>query len=141
MKFVYLAATISILVFLNGNNYAQTQKTAEPTLMVYYFHTTVRCKSCHNIEEYTKETLTQHYKDQLADKTIVFNPVNVDTKGNQHFMQDYGLYTKSVVLSLRKDGEEIKAKNLEKVWQYLNNKDKFIGYVKDQIDGMLGENK
>ena len=47
------------------------------------------------------------------------------------------LYTKSVVLSLVKDGQEVKFKNLEQVWQLLRNKDKFYQYIKNETQGFL----
>jgi len=52
-------------------------------------------------------------------------------------VQDYQLYTKSVVLSLVKDGKEVKFKNLDKVWQLLRNKDKFYKYIKEETTNFL----
>ena len=36
-------------------------------------------------------------------------------------------------LSLVKDGKEIKWKNMDKIWEYAGNKDKFIDYVKSGV--------
>jgi len=65
--------------------------------------------------------------------------VNVEHKGNEHFAQDYQLYTKSIVLSLTKDGKEIRYKNLDKVWEYVRNKDRYENYVRDEVATFLKE--
>ncbi|MDX9703086.1 MAG: nitrophenyl compound nitroreductase subunit ArsF family protein [Candidatus Auribacterota bacterium] len=107
----------------------------------YYFYTTIRCRSCHNIENYTGETINKNFADQLESGSLKYTAINIEEKGNEHFVKDYNLYTKSVVLSLVKDGKEIKSKNLDKVWQYLGNKNKFTEYVKTETESFLNELK
>jgi len=65
--------------------------------------------------------------------------VNVEEKGNEHFVNDYRLYSKSLILSLVKDGKEIKSDNLAKVWEFLGNRDKFYEYVKNNVESYLKE--
>ena len=108
-------------------------------VVVYYFYGNYRCASCRKIEQYTRETVEKFFPDELKSSRVVFKPVNVEEKENQHFTKEYQLYTKSVVLSLVRDGKEIKFKNLEKVWQLLRNKDKFYQYIKEETQGFLDE--
>jgi len=97
---------------------SQTKKTfaeEEPELegtkvIAYYFHTTSRCHSCYTIEKYTKEALESNFEDELVSGKLVFKPVNMEVKENEHFLGDYQLYTKSVVLSLIEDSKEVKFK-------------------------------
>ena len=70
---------------------------------------------------------------------VPFYREKYEKKENKHFVNDYQLYTKSVVLSLVRDGKEMKFKNLEKVWQLLRNKDKFYKYIKEETQGFLDE--
>lgn len=42
----------------------------------------------------------------------MFKVVNLDQPGNAHFVNDYQLYTKSVAISLVKEGQQIKYKDL-----------------------------
>jgi hypothetical protein len=65
--------------------------------------------------------------------------VNAEERGNEHFTQDYQLYTKSLILSLVKDGKEIKSKNLTKIWDYVRNKQKFFDYVNEEVNNFLKE--
>ncbi|UCH12058.1 MAG: hypothetical protein JSW18_04370 [Candidatus Omnitrophota bacterium] len=108
-------------------------------VIAYYFHGNFRCVNCYNIERYSKEAVERYFKDELASGKVVFKVVNIEEKGNEHFVNDYQLYTRSLVLSLVKNGKEIKAKNLTKVWEYLRNKPKFYQYVKDEVNKYLNE--
>ena len=105
----------------------------------YYFHTTTRCASCKAIEAYSHEAIEKAFADELADGRLVWKVVNVDLKGNEHFMKDYDLYTKSLVLVNEVRGKPAQWKNLEKVWQLLQDKPKFLRYVQDETRGYLTE--
>ncbi len=105
----------------------------------YYFHGTFRCPTCHKLEAYAKEAIENHFKDDLASGKLAFKIVNIESKGNEHYVNDYQLYTKSIVLSLTKDGREIRSKNLDKIWEYVGNKDRYENYVRDEIAAFLKE--
>ena len=105
----------------------------------YYFHGNFRCPTCHNLEQYAKEAIENNFKDELNKGVLVFEAINVEEKGNEHFVNDYQLYSKSLVLSLVKNGEEIKHKNLSKIWEYVRNKEKYVNYIKNEIDAFLEE--
>lgn len=106
---------------------------------VLYFHGDFRCVNCHNIEQYTKETVEKYFKKELDEGKISFEAINVDSAGNEHFAKDYGLYTKSVVLSLVKDGKEARFDNLPGIWSLLRDKEAFEQYVKSEIEKYLKE--
>ena len=108
-------------------------------LIAYYFHGSFRCPTCHNLEKYAKEAIESNFKDELDKGVIVFETVNFEEEGNEHFVNDYQLYSKSLILSLVKDGEEIKHKNLTKIWEYVRNKEKYVDYVKSEINAFLEE--
>jgi hypothetical protein len=111
--------------------------SGETKVIVYYFHTSSRCRSCYTIEKYTKEAINNSFKDELSSGELTFKLVNIEEKGNEHFLGDYQLYTKSVVVSLVKDGEEIEFKNLKKVWGLLRNRDKFYKYIEEETRKIL----
>src|SRR3989304_10364236 len=67
-------------------------------LLAYYFHGNRRCASCIKIEKYTKESLDSLFQKELSDGRILWQVVNTDLDSNKHFLKDYALYTKSVVL-------------------------------------------
>ncbi|MBU0635242.1 MAG: hypothetical protein KKB82_08365 [Candidatus Omnitrophica bacterium] len=108
-------------------------------LIVYYFHGDFRCPTCRNLEQYAKEAIEHNFKGEVARGELVFKAVNVEQKENEHFINDYQLYSKSLVLSLTKDGKEIKYKNLDKIWDYARDKQKYINYVKREVADFLKE--
>lgn len=95
-------------------------------VVAYYFHGNARCPTCHKLEQYSREAIGPGLK-----------VINVDEKENGHYIMDYRLYSKSLVLSLVKDGKEIKWKNLDKIWEYSGNRQKFIDYVKNEMSALL----
>jgi hypothetical protein len=117
---------------------AVTDTTAVPhRVLAYYFHTTKRCVSCRKIEGYTAEAITTGFADELKDGRLVFQVVNIEEKGNEHFVKDYRLFTKSVVLVDEQSGRQTAWKNLPKVWELLNDKEGFQRYIKEETRAYL----
>lgn len=114
---------------------------AEPptTIVVTYFHTTARCMSCLKIEDLTNATMTTRFAGPLAEKRIVWRSVNIDEATNNHFAKDYGLYTKSVIVSEVRGGSEVRWKNLDQVWNLLGDPAAFQGYVEREVRAFLDE--
>lgn len=113
----------------------------ELKVIAYYFHGTFRCYTCTTMEKYSKEAIETSFKDALASGKLEFKAVNVEDRGNEHFVNDYQIYTKTLILSLVKDGKEIKSKNLDKIWEYVRNKQRFSDYVIEEVGGFLKEAK
>ena len=101
--------------------------------IVYYFMTTQRCPSCMKIEAYSKEAVEKGFTEALKKGSMVWRMVNVDQSENKHFIKDYGLYTKSVVLVKIRDGKQVNWVNLDKVWALLGDKTAFQKYVTDEV--------
>lgn len=123
-----------------GFAFAEEPAAAQPNhVVVYYFHTNFRCPNCYNMEKWTKEVIDNDFKNEKTGGKIVMKIINTETKGNEHFMNDYKLFTKSVVLALVKDGKEVKFLNLAKVWDFLRSSERFKAYLKDEISKYLKE--
>ena len=120
----------SILVFAEQN-------MVNSKVVAYYFHGAFRCLTCTAMENYSREAIEANHKDTLASGKLEFKTVNVENRGNEHFVDDYKLYTKSLILSLVKDGKEVRYKNLDKIWEYSRNKQKFIDYVANEIKDFM----
>lgn len=106
-------------------------------VIAYYFHTTQRCASCRAIEAWSREAVEAAFAKELADGRLVWRTVNLDIKGNEHFVEDYKLYTKSLILVNEVRGKPAEWKNLEKVWQLLQNRKKFHRYVREETRAYL----
>jgi len=113
-------------------------KTEEqPRFIAYYFYTNKRCDSCYRIEKWTESTVKDHFQQAIENGTLRWQTVNVDKPENKHFVKEFNLYTKSVVIVEQKDGETLRWKNLEKVWQLLRDQEKFADYVSDEIQSFM----
>ena len=108
-------------------------------VIAYYFHGTFRCSTCRTIEQYSHDAIQMYFAKELGNGRLEFRPVNVEKPENKHFIQDYQLVTRSLVLSLMSDGKETKWKNLADVWKLVRDKDKFFQYVKDEVEKFLKE--
>ncbi|MFH0984919.1 MAG: nitrophenyl compound nitroreductase subunit ArsF family protein [Candidatus Omnitrophota bacterium] len=138
--FLLLAAVaLASNLFFGGSATLAEEAPAGGTVTAYYFHGTFRCPTCHKLEAYAKEAIENNFRNELASGKLSFKIVNIENKGNEHFVKDYQLYTKSVVLSLTRDGKEIRSKNLDKIWEYVRNKDRYENYVRDEVAAFLKE--
>jgi hypothetical protein len=114
-------------------------KKENKVLVVYYFMTTYRCHSCHYIEENTRKALDESFANEFKSGRMVFKMINIEEPANAHFVQEYKLYTKSVVLSATLGDKETKWKNLDKVWQLIGNDNGFKNYITSEVKAYLGE--
>ena len=135
---ILLTAVVAVSTIAFAQNSADPeQQKSSGQVIVYYFHGNFRCVTCLNMEKYSKEAIETNFKDALASGNLEFEAVNVENKGNEHYVNDYQLYTKSLVLSFVKNGKEVKSKNLTKIWDYARDKQKFIAYVTEEAKAFL----
>ena len=106
--------------------------------MAYYFHGNVRCATCRTIEAYAHEAVTGGFPSEMDDGRIQWRVVNVEDSGNRHFVDDFQLTTRSVVLVDLLDGRQAKWKNLADVWNHVRDKDAFLTYVRQEVRDYLG---
>jgi hypothetical protein len=114
-------------------------KKENNVLVVYYFMTSYRCHSCHYIEENTRKALDESFANEFKSNRMVFKMINIEEPANEHFVKEYKLYTKSVVLSATEGNKETKWKNLDKVWQLIGNDAAFKNYITSEVKAYLGE--
>lgn len=135
--FIFIIPTISVAAEAAGAA-AEIPKPSR-YITATYFHNTVRCPTCHKIEELSTEAVRNNFAKQLKDGTLVWRVINVDEPQNQHYNKDYQLYTKSLIVSEIKDGKEVRYKNLEKIWTYVRNEQDFDQYVTSEIKDWMKE--
>jgi len=110
-------------------------------VVAYYFHGRYRCPSCLKIEAWTQAAVQSGFGEELKNGRLVWQAVNVEEPGNRHFAQDYQLYTKSVIISDRRQGQEARWKNLDQVWTLLGDQAAFTQYVQDEVRAYLQEER
>jgi hypothetical protein len=114
-------------------------KTQNSRVIVFYCHGTFRCSTCETIEKYSHDAIYGYFPKELSTGKLEFNTVNVEEGENRHYIKDYQLFSKSLILVLYKDDKQVKWKNLPDVWKLVGDKDKFFQYVKDEVAKFLKE--
>ena len=139
--YVKICTTILIAcmtqIFVCGAAFAADEP--DNYVQAYYFHATYRCKKCTTLEQYSREAIETNFKEQLGSRTLRFNEINFDEPENRHFLQDFNLTYRALVLVRYKDGKQAEFKNLAKIWQLVDNKDAFLEYVKKETEAYLKE--
>ena len=107
-------------------------------VLVTYFTTDVRCVSCREIERLSRLAVEEGFPEQIASGEVVFRVVNTDRPEHRHFVADYGLTNKTVIVSNQADGKEIAWTNRQDVWLLFHEPAKFFAYVSEPVMAYLG---
>lgn len=131
-KIVVLLCLISVAAITVVVADTTPASAAKDKVNVYYLHRSARCPSCEKIEKLTEQTVKEKFANDLKNGTMEWQSLNLDDAKNAHFENDYNLQWQSVVLSEVKGGKEMRWKNLEKVWDLLDNDAAFKKYIEDE---------
>jgi hypothetical protein len=106
---------------------------AAKKVVATYFHGDVRCATCRKIEAYSREAVAEGFGAELASGAVEFRSVNVDTPENRHYITDYNLVTRSVVVSEEVEGAIGRWAKLDNVWTLVGDRSACVGYVQDAV--------
>jgi small redox-active disulfide protein 2 len=88
---------------------------------VYYFYGDHRCATCNKMEMLTKKA--------VQDKGVVYQAVNLDEPRNEHFIKDFQLDARVVVI--QRNGSY---KKMDQVWDLVGGDEKiFIDYIQSGL--------
>lgn len=150
VRSILLVVVLGSLAIWANREYQKSQASAAPAaaetlpvvagdqVIMTYFISGTRCESCQKIEALTKETAEKDFAEALAGRKLVFRVIDTGEPGYQHFIKDYQLTSKTVILSHRKDGKETGWKDMGKVWDLLDDAPGFHAYLGEQIRNYLG---
>jgi hypothetical protein len=119
------------------NSYTSSSVDQQGKVVVYYFHGNTRCVTCRTIENFTRAAVGNGFPDELKNGLIEFRSVNVEEPANEHFVQDYQLVTRSVVLARFSGARQEKWKNMDRVWELVRDNDSFARYIQTQTKMFL----
>ena len=118
---------------------AVAPRTLDVEVVAYYFHGNLRCRTCRTIEAYSEEAIRSEFADELASGRLAWHVVNVEEPENKHFVKEFELVTRSLVLADYEDGEVTRWENLKQVWQLVRDKERFLDYVNSSTRKFLQE--
>jgi hypothetical protein len=105
---------------------------------VTYFSSDMRCATCVRIERMTRATVQRNFASELQSGRIVLRTLNLDEPGNEHFVKDYELISKTVIVSDLAQGQEVSWENLLHVWTKQQDERAFDAYVVEAVRRHLG---
>jgi hypothetical protein len=134
-----LAAAAVLVMTASGGLKLPTASAQPPSprVVAYYFHTNARCSTCRTIEAYSHEAIEEGFQSELKRGTLELRVVNYEEPENRHFIKDYKLVTKSLILVRYADGKQVEWTNLKLVWELTKNKNAFLNYVRGEVANYL----
>lgn len=129
---VSLAVAVADVAGLRGPKASTPPPAGTPSgekLVACYFHTSTRCATCRTIEALAREAVAPQAKAGAVEWRVV----NYEEPANRHFAEKFELVSASVVLMRIRDGEVVRWKNLEEVWQLVDERDPFVAYVRKEL--------
>jgi thiol-disulfide isomerase/thioredoxin len=149
LRIVLLAIALGSLAVWANREYQKNQAIAEAAktpkvgsavpvvagnqVVMTYFRNHIRCTSCKKIEALTTETARNEFAEELVSGKLVFRVIDVDEPANNHYIEDYQLTSKAVIISLHVDGKETSWTDMEKIWDLFGDPEAFRAYLAEPI--------
>lgn len=102
-------------------------------ILVTYFSSDVRCISCKTIEQLAHASVDRLQENPELGGRIRFQTLNIDRPENQHFISDYELSFKTVVVSHTDPEGKLHWTKLDKVWQLTTDPDAFHTLIETEV--------
>src|SRR5512137_2606995 len=128
-----LAAVVAIPALSALAQQAAAPQPGAHKVIAYYFHTNTRCSTCRKIEAYSQEAILQGFPEELKTGLLEMRIINYEQPENRHFIQDYKLVSKSLILVNTVNGKQAEWTNLKMVWQLTGRKDAFLNYARKAV--------
>jgi len=146
---LFVSASVAVLIIQETKRKPQGEEKSvipstenmtpggEKTFIAYYFHGIFRCSSCITIENFTATAIQNGFNEELKSGRLDWKVVNVEEPGNEHFVNDFNLFTKQVILVEKFGGKQTRWKNLDQVWSLLNNESQFVSYIQSELSNFM----
>ncbi|WP_047812650.1 nitrophenyl compound nitroreductase subunit ArsF family protein [Rhodopirellula islandica] len=102
-------------------------KLAESSFNAVYFHAPHRCPTCRKIESFSQEALTP----EIEAGELAWQIADYTSDENSSFVDQFKVFTSTVVLVEMKDGEVVRWKNLEEVWNHTSDQADFTAFINE----------
>jgi len=98
-----------------------------------YFHNTVRCATCLQIEQAARETVEASFSAELASGRLTWMAMNMEEEAYRAYAALFDMAMPTLIL-IRVDGDAIAEwAPLENTWGLIRNPDRFSMYIADNV--------
>jgi hypothetical protein len=108
-----------------------------PEILVYYFHNTFRCRTCLTMENMAEELLRDEFVADLETGILAWRSINLQEPEYSHFGLQYGLNGPSLVMTEWNEHEELRWKNLKRIWELVDSPEQYRAYVRGELQDYL----
>lgn len=106
-------------------------------VMVYYFHSKIRCATCQAIESQSRETVQAAFASGLESGEIVWKVLNYEDPEVAELAGQFKVQMPVVVVARMSDGEIAEWKRLDQVWALVGDEPAFSEFIQSEIRRML----
>ena len=100
-------------------------KLAESQFSAVYFHAPHRCPTCRKIESFSHEALTP----EIEAGNVAWQVADYTADDNASLVDQFKVFTSTVVLVEVQDGKVVRWKNLEDVWNHTRDQADFTTFI------------
>ena len=108
-------------------------------VVVYYFHRKFRCQSCEVLESTLQNTLQVSYADHFGTGRLAMCVVNLDDPVNRHYLDQFKIFSNSVVIVEKRGGKVLRFKTVESIWDVSEDGDAISHLLQTEVAGFLPE--
>ena len=118
---------------------SELPQEAPDRLEVRYFVFGKRCSTCHRIEKLTRKAVEEDFEPERKAGKVSFYMVDCDKESNKHWLEEFPMSAKSVLILKYEDGELVDWENMTHIWTLNNDEEEFLAYIRDMVRMMLAE--
>lgn len=131
----FALAVLTIALFAAGP--AVAGDAPADRVMALYFHRTERCPSCQQIGGYTQEAIETGFVEEMKRGVVAFRFIDFQDEKNARFTNAYRITEPALVVLKISGGKVISYRNLEEIWDKLDDRAAFFLYVQENVRASL----
>ncbi len=110
----------------------------DDVVVASYFHGTIRCQACLDIERLSKSVMTERFASELISGKLVWKSIDYDLPENSNYSKHYQLPFPSLIIARFRNGREQEWKRLGKTWDLVDkDPDALMAYVQREVLELL----
>ena len=148
---IFCFSCLSFFLLVGINSYAQnkvhsvnkespdsTSSLPFDSLLVIHFHPAVQCSCCINVGNFSRKSLEKLYSEAYEDRCIIFQECSTDEDST--IIRKYKIFGSALGFKKFLKGKE-EFKEIESVWEFCEEEEKFLLNFQKELDGFIAERK
>lgn len=113
----------------------ETESDAACVVDAIYFHNTVRCYTCKNIEATAEAVVEEEFAEQFASGRMRWSAINMER--HQQYVEEFDLVKPTLILVRTVGGEQSDWVALDETWSLIRSEARFSDYVLNETRAFL----